>query len=121
MYVCVKIKEKGRNKQSVALTCSLLLLLLWMVLFQTELAADAAFAAFASIPATQFNPYTAPRWLAAVADYDRRMAAAEQKVATKLRQLFHGLRVGGRFQFFSFLKKIRKAFLKQVFSSFFSV
>ncbi len=60
---------------------------------QAELDLSAAFAPFAGINAAVFNLYTLPRWRAAVAAYEHSMAAAEQKVALKLRQLFHGLRV----------------------------
>jgi dynein heavy chain 2 len=36
----------------------------------------------------QHNPYTEPLWKAAVAQYDRGMAPAELRIATKLRRKF---------------------------------
>ena len=39
----------------------------------------------------QHNPYTEPLWKAAVAKYDRGVAPAELRIATKLRKKFHEL------------------------------
>lgn len=39
----------------------------------------------------QHNPYTEPLWKAAVAQYDRGVAPAELRIATKLRRKFHEL------------------------------
>ena len=39
----------------------------------------------------QHNPYTEPLWKAAVAQYDRGMASAELRIASKLRRKFHEL------------------------------
>ncbi len=39
----------------------------------------------------QHNPYTEPLWRAAVAQYERGMAPAEHRIASKLRNKFHQL------------------------------
>ena len=58
---------------------------------QTELDTAAAFAPFAGIMPLQHNPYTEPLWRAALAQYDRAMGPAQQRVASKLRQQLRGL------------------------------
>jgi len=39
----------------------------------------------------QYNPYTQPLWAAAVAQFDRAVAPAEQRIAGKLRAQIRGL------------------------------
>lgn len=55
----------------------------------------AALGAFQGVQAVQYNLYTVPKWQAALVDYAHRMAPAEQKVALKLREIFHNIQVGG--------------------------
>ncbi len=50
-----------------------------------------AFSPFSGLNPVQYNPYTVPLWKAAVAQYDRAMAPAEQRLAGKLRNQFRGL------------------------------
>lgn len=50
-----------------------------------------AFAAFANVNPIQYNPYTQPLWAAAVAQFDRTVAPAEQRIAGKLRSQIRGL------------------------------
>ena len=50
-----------------------------------------AFRPFAGLQPVQFNPYTVPLWTAAVAQYDRAMSPAEQRIAGKLRGQLRGL------------------------------
>lgn len=45
-----------------------------------------AFSPFSGLNALHHNPYTEPLWRAAVMQYERGMAPAEQKIAGKLRQ-----------------------------------
>ena len=45
----------------------------------------------AGLQPLQHNPYTEPLWKAAVAQYDRGMAPAELRIASKLRTKFHEL------------------------------
>ena len=45
----------------------------------------------ACLQSLQHNPYTEPLWKAAVAQYDRGMAPAELRIASKLRRKFHEL------------------------------
>jgi len=45
-----------------------------------------AFSPFSGLNALHHNPYTEPLWRAAVTQYERGMAPAEQKIAGKLRQ-----------------------------------
>jgi len=56
-----------------------------------ELRMQEAFGAFASLNPVQYNPYTQPLWVAAVAQFDRAVAPAEQRVAGKLRAQMRGL------------------------------
>jgi dynein heavy chain 2 len=58
---------------------------------QQELHTADAFAPFAGLNPLQYNPYTQPLWKAAVAQYDRAMSPAEQRIAGKLRNQFRGL------------------------------
>ena len=44
-----------------------------------------------SLQPLQHNPYTEPLWKAAVAQYNRGVAPAELRIATKLRNKFHEL------------------------------
>jgi dynein heavy chain 2 len=50
-----------------------------------------AFYAFSNVNALQYNPYTQPLWMAAVAQFDRAVAPAEQRIAGKLRAQIRGL------------------------------
>jgi len=50
-----------------------------------------AFVAFANLNPVQYNPYTQPLWAAAVAQFDRAVAPAEQRIAGKLRAQMRGL------------------------------
>ena len=45
-----------------------------------------AFTPFSGLNPLHHNPYTEPQWRAAVMQYERGMAPAEQKIAGKLRQ-----------------------------------
>ena len=45
-----------------------------------------AFSPFSGLNPLHHNPYTEPLWRAAVTQYERGMAPAEQKIAGKLRQ-----------------------------------
>ena len=45
----------------------------------------------AGLQSLQHNPYTEPLWKAAVTQYDRGMAPAELRIASKLRRKFHEL------------------------------
>ena len=56
-----------------------------------ELRVSDVFFAFANLSATQYNPYTQPLWAAAVAQFDRAIAPAEQRIAGKLRSQIRGL------------------------------
>ncbi len=58
---------------------------------QNEMRLGEAFAPFAGQNPLQYNPYTEPLWKAAVAQYDRAMAPAEQRIAGKLRSQFRGV------------------------------
>ena len=58
---------------------------------QNELRVNQAFSPFSGLHPLQYNPYTVPLWKAAVAQYDRAMAPAEQRIAGKLRNQFRGL------------------------------
>ncbi|KAL3878520.1 hypothetical protein ACJMK2_030860 [Sinanodonta woodiana] len=58
---------------------------------QKELRVDEAFSPFMGLNPLQYNPYTQPIWQAAVAQYERIMSPAEQKIVGKLRQQFRGL------------------------------
>lgn len=50
-----------------------------------------AFNAFSNLSPAQYNPYTQPLWLAAVAQFDRAISPAEQRIAGKLRAQIRGL------------------------------
>ena len=50
-----------------------------------------AFTAFSNLNPVQYNPYTQPLWAAAVAQFDRAVAPAEQRIAGKLRAQIRGL------------------------------
>ncbi|XP_025088458.1 cytoplasmic dynein 2 heavy chain 1-like isoform X3 [Pomacea canaliculata] len=56
-----------------------------------ELHAVDAFNPFLGLNPVQYNPYTQPLWAAAVAQYERAMEPAQQKVAGKLRTQFQVL------------------------------
>ena len=56
-----------------------------------ELRMHDAFTAFSSLNPVQYNPYTQPLWAAAVAQFDRAVAPAEQRIAGKLRAQIRGL------------------------------
>lgn len=58
---------------------------------QKELHTAEAFTPFLGLSPVQYNPFTQPLWAAAVAQFERAMAPAEQRVAGKLRSQFHGL------------------------------
>lgn len=58
---------------------------------RSELRMRDAFAAFANLNPVQYNPYTQPLWAAAVSQFDRAMAPAEQRIAGKLRAQIRGL------------------------------
>ncbi|XP_041357041.1 cytoplasmic dynein 2 heavy chain 1-like isoform X2 [Gigantopelta aegis] len=58
---------------------------------QHELRVNEAFTPFLGLNPLQYNPYTQPVWAAAVSQYERAMAPAEQKIAAKLRTQFRGL------------------------------
>src|SRR6218665_1721345 len=58
---------------------------------RAELRVAEAFSSFSNINPLHYNPYTQPLWRAAVTQYDRMMAPAEQKVAGKLRNEIRGL------------------------------
>jgi len=55
---------------------------------QKELRVEEAFAPFMGLNPLQYNPYTQPLWMAAVSQYERIMAPAEQKTVAKLRSQF---------------------------------
>ena len=55
---------------------------------QKELRVDEAFNPFMGLNPLQYNPYTQPLWQAAVSQYERVMAPAEQKTVSKLRGQF---------------------------------
>ncbi|XP_020909537.1 cytoplasmic dynein 2 heavy chain 1 [Exaiptasia diaphana] len=56
-----------------------------------QLRTSDAFVPFAGLNPLHQNPYTEPLWRAAVGQYERGMAPAEQKIAGKLRQQFRDL------------------------------
>lgn len=56
-----------------------------------QLRASEAFLPFSGLNPLHHNPYTEPLWRAAVAQYERGMAPAEQKIAGKLRQQLSNL------------------------------
>ena len=56
-----------------------------------QLRTSEAFHPFAGLNPLHHNPYTEPLWRAAVAQYERGMTPAEQKIAGKLRQQFKEL------------------------------
>jgi len=56
-----------------------------------ELRMHDAFTAFANLNPVQYNPYTQPLWAAAIAQFDRAVAPAEQRIAGKLRAQMRGL------------------------------
>jgi len=56
-----------------------------------ELRMQDAFTAFSNLNPVQYNPYTQPLWAAAVAQFDRAVAPAEQRIAGKLRAQIRGL------------------------------
>ncbi|XP_071951365.1 cytoplasmic dynein 2 heavy chain 1-like isoform X2 [Antedon mediterranea] len=58
---------------------------------QQELRTGDAFSPFAGLNPLQYNPYTQPLWRAAVSQYERAMAPAEQRIAGKLRGQFQKL------------------------------
>ena len=58
---------------------------------QQEMRVSDAFSPFAGLNPLHYNPYTEPLWKAAVAQYDRAMAPAEQRIAGKLRNQFRGI------------------------------
>ena len=58
---------------------------------QQEMKVSDAFQPFAGLNPLQYNPYTQPLWNAAVSQYDRAMAPAEQRIAGKLKHQFHSL------------------------------
>ena len=58
---------------------------------QRELRVEDAFSPFMGQNPLQYNPYTQPLWMAAVAQYERIMSPAEQKTVMKLRQQFRAL------------------------------
>ena len=58
---------------------------------QNEMRLSDAFAPFAGQNPLQYNPYTEPLWKAAVAQYDRAMSPAEQRIAGKLRSQFRAV------------------------------
>lgn len=55
---------------------------------QKELRVEDAFSPFMGLNPLQYNPYTQPLWTAAVSQYERIMAPAEQKTVAKLRSQF---------------------------------
>ncbi|XP_064610087.1 cytoplasmic dynein 2 heavy chain 1-like isoform X3 [Liolophura sinensis] len=58
---------------------------------QQELHVSETFTPFMGLNPLQYNPYTQPLWQAAVAQYERAMAPAEQKIAGKLRTQFRAI------------------------------
>ena len=56
-----------------------------------QLRTSEAFAPFSGLNPLHQNPYTEPLWRAAVTQYERGMAPAEQRIAGKLRQQFRDL------------------------------
>ncbi|CAH1776602.1 unnamed protein product [Owenia fusiformis] len=58
---------------------------------QQNLGTADAFSPFSGLNPLQYNPYTQPLWKAAVAQYERAMSPAEQKIAGKLRSQFRGM------------------------------
>jgi hypothetical protein len=56
-----------------------------------ELRTSEAFTPFNGLNPLQYNPYTLPLWKAAVAQYERGMSPAEQRIAGKLRSQFRGM------------------------------
>ena len=58
---------------------------------QKEVRVKDSFSPFAGQNPLQYNPYTEPLWRAAIEQYNRAMAPAEQKIASKLRHQFQGL------------------------------
>ncbi|XP_067663541.1 cytoplasmic dynein 2 heavy chain 1-like isoform X1 [Haliotis asinina] len=58
---------------------------------EKELRTADAFSPFLGLNPLQYNPYTQPLWAAAVAQHERAMAPAEQKLAGKLRTQFRAL------------------------------
>ncbi|XP_013392185.1 cytoplasmic dynein 2 heavy chain 1, partial [Lingula anatina] len=63
---------------------------------QEELRTAAAFSSFAGLNPLQYNPYTQPLWKAAVAQYERAMAPAEQRIAGKLRSQFRSMQANSQ-------------------------
>ncbi|XP_012944204.1 cytoplasmic dynein 2 heavy chain 1 [Aplysia californica] len=58
---------------------------------QKELNVAEAFNPFLGLNPLQYNPYTQPLWAAAVAQYERSMEPAQQRIAGKLRSQFRQL------------------------------
>ena len=56
-----------------------------------QLRTSEAFLPFSGLNPLHHNPYTQPLWKAAVAQYEKGMAPAEQRIAGKLRQQFRDL------------------------------
>ena len=56
-----------------------------------QLRTSEAFGPFSGLNPLHHNPYTEPLWRAAVTQYERGMAPAEQRIAGKLRQQFRDL------------------------------
>eukprot|EP01043_Picozoa_sp_COSAG02_P047605 COSAG02_NODE_4582_length_5188_cov_2.108166_1_plen_476_part_10 len=57
---------------------------------QHELRVSEHFAPFAHLPALATSDYNAPRWAAAVAEYEKQMVPVEQRIAEKLKDQMHG-------------------------------
>ncbi|XP_033632471.1 cytoplasmic dynein 2 heavy chain 1-like isoform X2 [Asterias rubens] len=71
---------------------------------QHELRTADAFTPFAGLNALQYNPYTEPIWRAAVTQYHRAMAPAEQRIAGKLRSQLRNLEASPQQLLREFLK-----------------
>ncbi|XP_022103094.1 cytoplasmic dynein 2 heavy chain 1-like isoform X1 [Acanthaster planci] len=71
---------------------------------QHELRTADAFTHFRGLNALQYNPYTEPMWRAAVTQYHRAMAPAEQRIAGKLRSQLRNLEASPQQLLREFLK-----------------
>lgn len=72
---------------------------------RNQLRTSDAFTPFNGLNPLHQNPYTEPLWRAAVSQYERGMAPAEQKIAGKLRQQFRDLSAQSHQVCLSFLYK----------------
>ena len=64
---------------------------------QHELRVSEHFAPFAHLPALATSDYNAPRWAAAVSEYENHMVPVEQRIAEKLKEQMNGALLPVRF------------------------